>query len=195
MKLRFALGLTTALAAGAAHGAVVTYDFEGLSTAAYVDITTNHQGYAGLTWTPDDNWVLVSAGSFPTPALSGSYALVNNRGANPAIVSGGSFDFDGVSAIGWSFGAPSRIGVRAFDASSGLIGDTGLIAINGTSYTDITAGFLGVSRLEFYGGGFFVIDDLRLGMRSSDVPLPGTLSLALVGVGLAGAASRLRKRA
>jgi hypothetical protein len=108
---------------------------------------------------------------------------------------GSAFDFAGVSIIGWSFNAPASVGIRAYDASNTLVGDTGLVGINTSAYTYVQADFAGVNRLEFYGGQFFAIDDLQIGKRDSNVPLPATLPLALLGLGLLGVSLRQRRAA
>jgi hypothetical protein len=189
MKAKIAGLLTTALLFGALSAQATTLTFDGLTTAGAEDITLNNQGYGGLTWTTGNNWTLFSKTSYPVPTVSGNYGLVNNFGANPAIVSGSAFSFNSVEIVGWYFNAPTSVGIRAYDSSHNLIGDTGLVGINTSSYTLIAPNWSGVSELDFYGGQYFALDDMII----NSVPEPATLSL--LGLGLVGLGLMRKRRA
>ncbi len=133
-------------------------DFEGLTASSAEDLTQNNQGYGGFNW--DFGWFLYSDQSYPNPAHSPHYGIVNNYGADPLGLSSASpFDFDGVWVSGWYFNSPQQIKAQGLDVFDNVIFETDFFPLLVSENQFLSANFQGVSRVNFLGGQYFTLDD------------------------------------
>lgn len=188
-KLLVGLGIVTCAIAG--NATVLT--FEGLTSGSDANLNTTVTNYGGFTWSND--LFLYSSSSYSTPTHSGSYGIVNNFGSSPVSMSSSTaFDFNGAWLNGWNFNSPSSVTINAYDASNTLIGTSGSIGITAGSevFADFT--FANVNRIDFVGGQYFTLDDIKVNETSvSAVPEPESYAMMLAGLGLIGTIARRRK--
>jgi len=174
----FLLGITAVLMTSNAQANLL--DFEGLTTEAMQNLNSVTDNYGGFTWSP--SFTLYNSNAFPTPVHSGSYAVVNDDGADPISISATSaFDFGGVWLGGWSINAPVFVTLSGFDAANNLVASlTQILAQDVEVYAK--ANFKNINRLEFSGGQYFTVDDFTFSKSKSNVSDPGSLFLLTLGI-------------
>ncbi|HBO97001.1 MAG TPA: hypothetical protein DE315_05945 [Candidatus Omnitrophica bacterium] len=193
-----------------AKAEAVILDFEGLTAASAESLIASNQGYGGFTW-DTSGWYLYSDTSYPNPAHSGHYGLVNNHGANPIGLSSASpFDFTGAWVSGWYFNSPQQIKAQGFDAGNSLIAETDWFPLVVSENHFLTANFAGVSRVNFVGGQYYTLDDFTFDendenpveennnvenpVEENNNVIPEPATMALLGSGLLGFVGLRKKR-
>ncbi|TFW20384.1 PEP-CTERM sorting domain-containing protein [Massilia arenosa] len=199
MKRIFLASLFAALSLSASATVLTFDDYPGATLGSADAIRGSYHGYVlgaensgealpFLAW--------VDTGSpwyWPYGSVSGSFTGLNNWGGVGTLAKddGSDFAFDGVWARTW--GTDER-DATIYGYNNGVEVWSSTFTLNG-EWTRFTGGSGAVDQLRFDFGNFFLIDDVAL----SDAPRQGTVpepaSLALFGLGLAGAAAVRRKRA
>lgn len=130
---------------------------------------------------------------WPYGAVSGSFTGLNNWGGIGTVAKedGSDFEFDGVWARTW--GTDEREAtIHGFNDGVEVWSSTFTLNVEWTRFTG-GSGAVDLVRLDL--GNFFLIDDLALTDAPQQGHVPEPASLALFGLGLAGAAAVRRKRA
>lgn len=201
---RTSLALATIVAIGF-MGPVSAYaDFTALTSSDQINSTlVDFDSFAAGFVTETTNTATSAYGFYfsdlpASPSLSGEYIVANADGGHVLDVLGGSSGFDGqvsfafdelVYAVGIDYNSSTQLSFNAYDVNGNAINADGSIqtaSTGGIGFFGI-ASDIGIGSVMIHDSlGTFELDNLQFTTEVVATPVPGALTMAVLGLGLIG---------